>query len=48
MIGEQDLIGLLYRADWTRLALSATVRWRGEIIDSMTTWVTLPGGPGHD
>jgi hypothetical protein len=25
MTGEPDLIGLLYRADWTRLSLSAEV-----------------------
>ena len=48
MIGEQELIGLLYRADWTRLSLAGTVRGSGEIIDSATTWVTSPAGPGQD
>ena len=26
MAGQPELIGLLYRADWTRLSLSAEVR----------------------
>jgi hypothetical protein len=42
MIGEQELIRLLYRADWTRLALSGTVRGSGEVIDVASTWEKAP------
>ena len=27
---ERELVGLLYRADWTRLALTGTVRGSGQ------------------
>ncbi len=33
MITEQELVGLLYRADWTKLALSGTVSADGPVID---------------
>jgi hypothetical protein len=45
MIGEQELVGLLYRADWTRLALSGTVRGSGEVINASGFWESGKQGP---
>jgi hypothetical protein len=35
MIGERELVGLLYRADWTKLTLSGTVRGTEPVIDAI-------------
>jgi hypothetical protein len=35
MVSERELVGLLYRADWTKLTLSGTVRGTGPVIDSV-------------
>ena len=40
-----SLLGLLYRADWTRLALAGTVRGAGELPN--TTFTQLIVGVGH-
>ena len=42
MTGERELTGLLYRADWTRLALSGTVRGAGPVVDTTFSISTPP------
>ena len=35
MVSERELVGLLHRADWTKLSLSGTVRGPGSVIDTV-------------
>jgi hypothetical protein len=35
MVSERELVGLLYRADWTKLTLSGTVRGAEPVIDTV-------------
>ncbi|HEX8005434.1 MAG TPA: hypothetical protein VF482_03300, partial [Trebonia sp.] len=49
MIGERELVALLYRADWTRLSLSGEVYGSDERVLSMATFIQAhradSGGP---
>jgi hypothetical protein len=35
MISERELVGLLYRADWTKLSLSGTVTGAERVVDTV-------------
>src|SRR5882762_1282034 len=47
MVSERELVGLLYRADWTKLALSGTVTGAEPVVDTVITVQSdePPSGP---
>lgn len=46
MVSEQELIGLLYRADWTKLTLSGTVTGAEPVVDTLITIQSDQPPPG--
>lgn len=46
MVSEQELIGLLYRADWTKLTLSGTVTGTEPAVDTLITIQSDQPPPG--
>jgi hypothetical protein len=47
MVHERELTGLLHRADWTRLALSGSVRGDWPVVTMVTTSAAPPRMPRH-
>jgi hypothetical protein len=47
MVSERELVGLLYRADWTKLTLSGTVTGAERVVDTVITVRSQepPSGP---